>query len=293
MTIPVRIRGAAGKRHAPRLPDHLFSSDPCFRVPPTGIPKPDPDEVPPALQWRGRLAGMACAMLLVFGSGGMASASSSGGLNWQFGGLPGSGTGIGLQLPIGNLASAGDVPPAPEGPAPENPASPLPRMDDWLPAAGTFTAQQSTARLDTASQDGNEQGEDGDPAAQINPQDIADVQPGQVAQISLAAYDPSRYGVVMGVVRRVASNTTQPENAMPFYETIIAIPEVAFTKSPDEPVITAGMPLQVDILGGKRTVMNYIMTPIQKSLVTAFKEKWGRVRFGGPIPSRTSSHRRG
>jgi hypothetical protein len=24
---------------------------------------------------------------------------------------------------------------------------------------------------------------------------------------------------------------------------------------------------------GKRTVMNYIMTPIQKSLVTAFKEK--------------------
>ena len=90
MTIPVRIRGAAGKRHAPRLPDHLFSSDPCFRVPPTGIPKPDPDEVPPALQWRGRLAGMACAMLLVFGSGGMASASSSGGLNWQFGGLPGS-----------------------------------------------------------------------------------------------------------------------------------------------------------------------------------------------------------
>ena len=293
MTIPVRIRGAAGKRHAPRLPDHLFSSDPCFRVPPTGIPKPDPDEVPPALQWRGRLAGMACAMLLVFGSGGMASASSSGGLNWQFGGLPGSGTGIGLQLPIGNLASAGDVPPAPEGPAPENPASPLPRMDDWLPAAGTFTAQQSTARLDTASQDGNEQGEDGDPAAQINPQDIADVQPGQVARISLAAYDPSRYGVVMGVVRRVASNTTQPENAMPFYETIIAIPEVAFTKSPDEPVITAGMPLQVDILGGKRTVMNYIMTPIQKSLATAFRENRGKVRCGGPIPSRTSSHRRG
>ena len=108
--------------------------------------------------------------------------------------------------------------------------------------------------------------------AQINPQDIADVQPGQVARISLAAYDPSRYGVVMGVVRRVASNTTQPENAMPFYETIIAIPEVAFTKSPEQPVITSGMPLQVDILGGKRTVMEYIMTPIQKSLATAFRE---------------------
>ena len=108
--------------------------------------------------------------------------------------------------------------------------------------------------------------------AQINPQDIADVQPGQVTRISLAAYDPSRYGVIMGVVRRVSTNTTQPENAMPFYETIIAIPEVAFTKSSDEPVISSGMPLQVDILGGKRTVMEYIMTPIQKSLATAFRE---------------------
>ena len=109
--------------------------------------------------------------------------------------------------------------------------------------------------------------------AQVLPQNVKDVQPGQIARISLAAYDPSRYGVIMGEVRRVAKNTTQLENAMPFYETVIAIPEVVFTKSPDTPVITAGMPLQVDILGGKRTIMNYIMTPIQKSLATAFREK--------------------
>jgi|TARA_B100001057_G_scaffold183966_1_gene184643 hypothetical protein len=32
------------------------------------------------------------------------------------------------------------------------------------------------------------------------------------------------------------------------------------------------MPLQIDILGGKRTIMEYIMTPIQKSLATAFRE---------------------
>ena len=65
---------------------------------------------------------------------------------------------------------------------------------------------------------------------------------------------------------------TQPENAMPFYETIIAIPEIAFTKSPEAPVVTAGMPLQVDILGGKRIIMEYIMTPLEKSLSTAFRE---------------------
>ena len=109
--------------------------------------------------------------------------------------------------------------------------------------------------------------------AQVPPQNVAAVQPGQIARISLAAYDPSRYGVLMGVVQRVANNTTQPENQMPFYETMIEIPKIELTKSPIRPVITAGMPLTVDILGDKRTVMNYIMTPIQKSLKTAFREK--------------------
>ena len=107
--------------------------------------------------------------------------------------------------------------------------------------------------------------------AQVLPQNVKDVQLGKVARISLAAHGWSRYGVIMGEARRVAKNTTQPENVMPFYETIIAILDVASTKSPDTPVITAGMLLQVDIHGGKRTIMNYIMTPIQKSLATAFR----------------------
>ena len=33
------------------------------------------------------------------------------------------------------------------------------------------------------------------------------------------------------------------------------------------------IPVRIRGAAGKRTVMNYIMTPIQKSLVTAFKEK--------------------
>jgi len=38
---------------------------------------------------------------------------------------------------------------------------------------------------------------------------IAAVKPGQIARISVSAYDPSRFGVMMGVVQRVATNTTQ------------------------------------------------------------------------------------
>jgi len=109
--------------------------------------------------------------------------------------------------------------------------------------------------------------------AQVMPQHVAAVRPGQIARLSVSAYDPSRYGVLMGVVQRVATNTTQPENQMPYYETIIEIPEVRLTKSGIQPEITPGMPLTVDILGDKRTVMNYIITPIEKSWKSAFREQ--------------------
>jgi len=51
------------------------------------------------------------------------------------------------------------------------------------------------------------------------------------------------------------------------------IPSVKLTKSDIAPEIAAGMPLTVDILGDKRTVISYIMTPIQKSWASAFREK--------------------
>ena len=78
---------------------------------------------------------------------------------------------------------------------------------------------------------------------------------------------------MMGVVQRVATNTTQQENMAPYYETIVEIPEMRLTKSDITPVVSAGMPLTIDILGDKRTVMSYIITPIQESWKTAFCEK--------------------
>lgn len=61
---------------------------------------------------------------------------------------------------------------------------------------------------------------------------IASVQARANCAYLLAAYDPSRYGVLMGVVQRVANNTTQPENPIPFYQTMIEIPKIELTNSP-------------------------------------------------------------
>ena len=102
---------------------------------------------------------------------------------------------------------------------------------------------------------------------------MADVKIGQAVRISLAAFDVSRYGAVEGVVTRVANNTTQQENMPPFYETLIEIPDLSFPRSPIKPELVPGMQATIDILGGKRTVMDYILTPIKKASRAAFREK--------------------
>ena len=90
------------------------------------------------------------------------------------------------------------------------------------------------------------------------------MRPGQISRLSVLAYDLSRHCVLMGFVQRVAKNN-RLENQMPYYENIIKIPDVVLTKSGVTLGITAGMPLTVDVLGDKRTVMNYVITLIEKS----------------------------
>ena len=109
--------------------------------------------------------------------------------------------------------------------------------------------------------------------ARLLPQDVADVTLNQMARISLSAYDVSRYGALEGSVIHVVSNTTEQEGVPPFYETLIAIPDPMFATTGVSPDIVPGMQVTVDIIGGKRTVMDYILSPIQRATEVAFREK--------------------
>lgn len=108
--------------------------------------------------------------------------------------------------------------------------------------------------------------------ANLKPENVADVYVGQIARISLSAYDVSRYGSLEGVVKHIASNTTEREGQPPFYETIITVPDPVFPKIDLTPDIVPGMTVVVDIIGGKRTVLDYILSPIDRAARVAFRE---------------------
>ena len=109
--------------------------------------------------------------------------------------------------------------------------------------------------------------------ARILTQDVADIFPGQKVRVSLSAYDVARYGTVEGYVEKIASNSTQPDNQPPYYQTMIKIPDPVFQQSQLRPDVVPGMPVVIDVLGGKRTVLGYVLSPIQRASTIVFREK--------------------
>ncbi len=108
--------------------------------------------------------------------------------------------------------------------------------------------------------------------AKVKPQDIADVTVGQRVNVSLSAYDVSRYGNLEGIVTNIATNTTEEGDLPPYYETFIAIPDPVFPVSKVRAEAIPGMQVTVGIIGGKRTVLDYLLSPIKRASEVAFRE---------------------
>jgi len=107
----------------------------------------------------------------------------------------------------------------------------------------------------------------------IDPKDIATIEPGQPAKISLTAYDPSKYGYLLGTLTKVSADTVfREETKSSAYAVNLSIDTEIF-ESDDVPVsIVPGMIAQVDIIRGERTILEYFWQPVAKMKDAAFRE---------------------
>jgi adhesin transport system membrane fusion protein len=111
--------------------------------------------------------------------------------------------------------------------------------------------------------------------AQIHPTDIAFVRMGQPARVAITAYDRSIYGVLEGTVVSISPDATVNERTgESFYTvkvrtTVNALRDRNGTAMP----IGVGMTAEVDLLGDKRTILQYILSPIARLSETALREQ--------------------
>jgi HlyD family secretion protein/adhesin transport system membrane fusion protein len=109
--------------------------------------------------------------------------------------------------------------------------------------------------------------------AQIPPRDIGYIRPGQPVHVKLSAYDFSRYGVVKGTLERVSASAFQGRGGEHYYRARIKLSKSYVGSNPDQNAIIPGMTAMADIQTGRKTILDYLLKPVQAAAATAFSER--------------------
>jgi adhesin transport system membrane fusion protein len=109
--------------------------------------------------------------------------------------------------------------------------------------------------------------------ARIKPQDIAFLYPDQPAVVKITAYDFSVYGGLKGKVVAISPDAVTDEKGDSYYLVRVRTEENSLKRAGEVLPIIPGMVATVDILTGKKTVMEYLLKPFIKTIDRAMNER--------------------
>ncbi|HEX5213034.1 MAG TPA: HlyD family efflux transporter periplasmic adaptor subunit [Pseudolabrys sp.] len=112
----------------------------------------------------------------------------------------------------------------------------------------------------------------------INPQDIAFIRPGQDAVVKITAYESTVYGSLKAKVERISADTIEEKSEktdkpQTFYRVIVRT-DKNFLGTKENPLpIIPGMVTTVEILTGRKTVLDYLLKPARLLKQEALRER--------------------
>ncbi len=107
----------------------------------------------------------------------------------------------------------------------------------------------------------------------IKPSDIAYIYPGQKANVKFTAYDFTVYGGLKGKVTHVSADTITDEEGNNFYLVRIKTDSNYLQRDGEKFHIMVGMITSVDIITGKKSIIDYLIKPFMKAKEGALRER--------------------
>ncbi len=110
--------------------------------------------------------------------------------------------------------------------------------------------------------------------ARIKPADIGFVRIGHEAHVRVLAYDASTYGKLEGKVQNLGADAVMDEKSgEPYFEVQISAARDQLKLHGKPLAITPGMPVDIGILTGERSVAQYLLKPVLRSVQGALQER--------------------
>ena len=112
--------------------------------------------------------------------------------------------------------------------------------------------------------------------AKIDPKDIAFIHPSSKTLVKLTAYDFSIYGGLEGKIVEISADSIKDVDSKDnksFYKVVVKTDKNYLEHNGEKLIVIPGMVAQVDIITGKKTIMDFFLKPILKVKDGAFHER--------------------
>jgi membrane fusion protein, adhesin transport system len=112
--------------------------------------------------------------------------------------------------------------------------------------------------------------------AKIDPKDIAFINPRQKAIVKITAYDFSIYGGLEGKIVEISADSIEDKNdkkQTSYYKVVIKTEQNYLEKDKQKLPIIPGMVTTVDIVTGKKSILDFLLKPILKTKANSLHER--------------------
>lgn len=110
--------------------------------------------------------------------------------------------------------------------------------------------------------------------ARISPSDVAFIRVGQPALVKITAFDFSIYGGLHGEVSNVSADSMFDEKSNETYYLVqVKTEKSEIVRDGKSHAIIPGMIASIDIMTGKKTILQYLLKPINKARTEAMRER--------------------
>lgn len=109
--------------------------------------------------------------------------------------------------------------------------------------------------------------------ARVLPSDIAFIHPDQKAMVKFTAYDFAIHGGLSARVIQISPDTIVDDEGVSYYQIRLKTDNSELGRGEEALPIITGMTVEVDILTGKKTILDYLLKPILKTKQLAFRER--------------------
>ncbi|MCC6597604.1 MAG: HlyD family type I secretion periplasmic adaptor subunit [Alphaproteobacteria bacterium] len=109
--------------------------------------------------------------------------------------------------------------------------------------------------------------------AKVQPGDIAFIRSGQAAKVKITAYDAQIYGFLQGKLTRVGATSSSDREGHAFFEIEVRTDKNHLGGEDGKLPVSPGMEAQVEVVVGKRTILNYLMKPLVRARERVLTER--------------------